>query len=90
MHKTERRLRAMINPWSSAFTRWWCHSTARYILTGYGRSSGQVLHGTRVLLLSNQTSNNRPRQRHTPAGISEPSTAVKSENTKSRASDSLP
>jgi hypothetical protein len=42
MHETERRWRAMINPWSSAFTRWWCHSTARYILTGYGRGSGQV------------------------------------------------
>ena len=42
MHETERRLRAMINPWSSAFTRWWCHSTARYILTGYGRGSGRV------------------------------------------------
>ena len=42
MRETERRWRAMINPWSSAFTRWWCHSTARYILTGYGRGSGQV------------------------------------------------
>jgi hypothetical protein len=66
MHETERRLRTMINPWSSAFTRWWCHSTARYILTGYGRGSGRVLHGARVLPLSNHVSNYRPRQWHTP------------------------
>ena len=43
MHEAERRLRAMINPLSSAFTRWWCHSAARYILTGYGGSSVRVL-----------------------------------------------
>jgi len=43
MHEAERRLRAMINPWSSAFTRWWCHSAARHLLTGYGQGSTRVL-----------------------------------------------
>jgi hypothetical protein len=32
----ERRVRAMINPMSTAFTRCWCHSAARFALTGYG------------------------------------------------------
>jgi ribosomal protein S18 acetylase RimI-like enzyme len=33
----ERRVRALINPWSTALTRWWCHSAARVTLTGYGQ-----------------------------------------------------
>jgi ribosomal protein S18 acetylase RimI-like enzyme len=37
MNTLERRMRAMINPWSTALTRWWCHSAARFALTGYGR-----------------------------------------------------
>ena len=46
MHEAERRLRAIINPWSGAFTRWWCHSAARHILTGYGRGNTRALrHG---------------------------------------------
>ena len=46
MHEAERRLQTMINPLSSAFTRWWCHSAARHILTGYGRGSTRMLrHG---------------------------------------------
>jgi hypothetical protein len=46
MREAERRLRAIINPWSSAFTSWWCHSAARHILTGYGRGSTRALrHG---------------------------------------------
>ena len=32
----ERRVRAMINPWSTAFARWWCHSAVRFTLTGHG------------------------------------------------------
>jgi hypothetical protein len=36
MNTVERRVRAMINPWSTAFARWWCHSAARFTLTGYG------------------------------------------------------
>lgn len=30
MHEVERRLRMMINPFSTAFTRWWCHSAAAW------------------------------------------------------------
>jgi len=36
MSTVERRVRAMINPWSTAFARWWCHSAARFTLTGHG------------------------------------------------------
>jgi ribosomal protein S18 acetylase RimI-like enzyme len=36
MNTVERRVRAMINPWSTAFARWWCHSAARFTLTGHG------------------------------------------------------
>ena len=36
MNTVERRMRAMINPWSTAFARWWCHSAARFTLTGHG------------------------------------------------------
>jgi hypothetical protein len=38
MKPVERRVRAVINPMSTAFTRWWCHSAARFGLTGYGRA----------------------------------------------------
>jgi ribosomal protein S18 acetylase RimI-like enzyme len=37
VNTVERRVRALINPWSSALTRWWCHSAARFTLTGYGQ-----------------------------------------------------
>jgi aminoglycoside 6'-N-acetyltransferase I len=40
MNTLERRMRALINPWSTALTRWWCHSAARFALTGYGRRAG--------------------------------------------------
>jgi aminoglycoside 6'-N-acetyltransferase I len=36
MNTVERRMRAMINPWSTAFARWWCHSAARFTLTSHG------------------------------------------------------
>ena len=36
MHTAERRLRAMINPFSTAFAEWWCHSSARFVMTRYG------------------------------------------------------
>jgi ribosomal protein S18 acetylase RimI-like enzyme len=36
MNTVERRVRAIINPWSTAFARWWCHSAARFTLTGHG------------------------------------------------------
>jgi ribosomal protein S18 acetylase RimI-like enzyme len=41
MNAVERRVRAMINPWSTALTRWWCHSAARFALTGYGAPRGR-------------------------------------------------
>jgi aminoglycoside 6'-N-acetyltransferase I len=42
MNRVERRVRAMINPWSTALTKQWCHSAARFALTGHGapRSRG--------------------------------------------------
>lgn len=90
MQKTERRLRAMINPWSSAFARWWCHSTSRYILTGYGRDSGRVLRDARVLPLSNQVSNNRLRQWHTLLDASGSYIAARDDDTKASTADSIP
>lgn len=41
MNTVERRVRAMINPWSTALTRWWCHSAVRFALTGYGAPRGR-------------------------------------------------
>ncbi len=41
MNTVERRVRAMINPWSTALTRWWCHSAARLALTGHGAPRGR-------------------------------------------------
>lgn len=41
MNTVERRVRAMINPWSTALTRWWCHSAARFALTGHGAPRGR-------------------------------------------------
>ena len=36
MNTVEWRVRAMINPMSTAFSSWWCHSAARFALTGHG------------------------------------------------------
>ncbi len=33
MSKVEKRVRDAINPFSTAFTRWWCHN-GRYLLPG--------------------------------------------------------
>jgi aminoglycoside 6'-N-acetyltransferase I len=41
MNTVERRVRAMINPWSTALTRWWCHSAVRFALTGHGAPRGR-------------------------------------------------
>jgi hypothetical protein len=43
MNTVERRVRAMINSMSTAFTRWWCHSAARFALTGYGPGRRRAL-----------------------------------------------
>lgn len=41
MKTVERRVRALVNPWSSALTRWWCHSAVRFAVTGYGPRAGR-------------------------------------------------
>jgi len=46
MNTVERRARAVINPWSTAFARW-CHSAARSALTGYGAPRRRLLRGGR-------------------------------------------
>jgi hypothetical protein len=50
MSQLGRRVRAAVNPLSTAATRWWCHSAARRLLTGYGPTAGQrrlIRHGSR-------------------------------------------
>jgi hypothetical protein len=41
MSRIGRRVRATVNPVSTAATRWWCHSALRHMLTGYGPSARQ-------------------------------------------------
>jgi hypothetical protein len=41
MNAIERRLRAAVNPLSTAITGWWCQSAVRHLLTGYGPSASQ-------------------------------------------------
>lgn len=41
MSQIGRRVRAAVNPVSTAATRWWCHSTLRHMLTGYGPTARQ-------------------------------------------------
>jgi hypothetical protein len=36
-----RRVRAAVNPVSTAATGWWCHSALRHMLTGYGLTARQ-------------------------------------------------
>lgn len=36
-----RRVNAAVNPVSTAFTRWWCHSALRHMLTGHGPTARQ-------------------------------------------------
>lgn len=43
MNTVQRRVRAVINPWSTAFARWWCHSAARFAPTGHGAPRRRVL-----------------------------------------------
>jgi hypothetical protein len=35
------RVRAAVNPVSTAVTRWWCHSALRHLLTGHGPTRRQ-------------------------------------------------
>lgn len=44
-----RRVRAAVNPLSTAATGWWCHSALRHALTGHGPTARQrrlIRHGT--------------------------------------------
>lgn len=41
MSQIGRRVRAAVNPASTAATRWWCHSALRHMLTGYGPTARQ-------------------------------------------------
>jgi len=41
MSQFVRRVRAVVNPLSTAVTRWWCHSAVRHLLTGYGPTARQ-------------------------------------------------
>ena len=41
MDRIERRVRAAVNPVSTAVTGWWCHSAMRHMLTGYGPTARQ-------------------------------------------------
>lgn len=41
MSRIGRRVRAEVNPFSTAATRWWCHSALRHMLTGYGPTARQ-------------------------------------------------
>ena len=48
MSRIGRRIRAAVNPVSTAATRWWCHSALRHMLTGYGPTARQrrlIRHG---------------------------------------------
>jgi AcrR family transcriptional regulator len=41
MSRIGRRVRAAVNPVSTAATGWWCHSALRHMLTGYGPTASQ-------------------------------------------------
>jgi len=41
MNQITRRVRAAVNPLSTAATRWWCQSALRHLLTGYGPTARQ-------------------------------------------------
>jgi len=55
MHRIERRVRAAVNPASTAFAGWWCHSSIRHVLTGHGSvpSQGRLIRtGSRAAALT--------------------------------------
>ena len=41
MSQLGRRVRAAVNPLSTAATRWWCHSGVRHRLTGQGPTAAE-------------------------------------------------
>lgn len=63
MNQIRLRVRAAVNPVSTAVTRWWCHSALRHMLTGYGPTARQrrlVRHGTPVIRHETQGSRLEP------------------------------
>jgi hypothetical protein len=51
VNRIRRRVSTMVNPVSTAATRWWCHSSLRHVLTGHGPTARQrrvIRHGARV------------------------------------------
>lgn len=47
-----RRVSAVVNPMSTAVTRWWCGSALRHLLTGHGPTASQrrlIRRGTPVI-----------------------------------------
>jgi hypothetical protein len=42
MNDFERRVRELINPWSTKFTNWWCHSNIRSALTKRSGGTGDL------------------------------------------------
>jgi hypothetical protein len=42
MNDFERRVRELINPWSTKFTNWWCHSNIRSALMKRSAGSGDL------------------------------------------------
>jgi hypothetical protein len=83
MNQLRRRVNAAVNPWSTAASRWWCHSALRHLLTGYGPTARQ----RRIM------SRGTPGIRHGTPGIrpemsgtgSTPSAQQKTEQMKARA-----
>ena len=41
MNRIGSRVRAAVNPLSTAVTRWWCHSATRHMLTGHRPTARQ-------------------------------------------------
>lgn len=41
MPQIGRRVRGVVNPVSTAASRWWCHSALRHTLTGHGPTTRQ-------------------------------------------------
>jgi len=41
VNRIGRRIRAAVNPVSTAATGWWCHSALRHMLTGHGPTARQ-------------------------------------------------
>ena len=42
MNDFERRVRELINPWSTKFTNWWCHSNIRSAVTKRSAGTGDL------------------------------------------------